>query len=505
MTVASWAWQVKLSAHLSTDLMVTLRERAEEEAIRVFSRNLKDLLLAAPAGARTTMGLDPDIRTGVKVAVVDATGKLLETVTIYPFQPNNDVRGAKLELQRMISAHGVELIAIGNGTASRETDSLVADLQADLPEPRPTKAMVSEAGASIYSASAVAAAEMPNIDVTLRGAVSIARRLQDPLAELVKIEPKSIGVGQYQHDVDQGRMARGLDAVVEDAVNAVGVELNTASAPLLARVSGVGPALAETIVAHRNTKGPFRRRRELLKVPRLGDRAFELCAGFLRIRNGDEPLDASAVHPEAYPVAARIVAACGRDIRALAEDGRPLEAIKPADFVDERFGLPTVRDIITELEKPGRDPRPAFKTATFADGVHKLDDLEVGMILEGTVSNVAAFGAFVDIGVHEDGLVHVSQLADRFVKDPSEVVKAGDVVKVRVLEVDVKRKRISLSMRSEAEKPAKRSRTKTQAREGGQDRQTPTKPARPNMPKQKPAASDSALALALSAALSRKT
>ncbi|MGI9501235.1 MAG: Tex family protein, partial [Geminicoccaceae bacterium] len=456
MSVVRWTWQVKLSIRLSTDLMVTLRERAEEEAIRVFSHNLKDLLLAAPAGARTTIGLDPGIRTGVKVAVVDGTGKLLETATIYPFQPRNDVKGAKLELLRLVSAHGVDLIAIGNGTASRETDDLVAEIQADLPDPKPTRVMVSEAGASVYSASAIAAAEMPDIDVTLRGAVSIARRLQDPLAELVKIEPNSIGVGQYQHDVDQKRLARGLDAVVEDAVNAVGVELNTASAPLLSRVSGVGPGLAETIVAHRNDEGPFKRRRDLKKVPRLGDRAFELCAGFLRIRDGDEPLDASAVHPEAYPVAARIVAACGRDMRALTEDGSPLKTIKPADFADGRFGLPTVRDIIAELEKPGRDPRPEFKTGTFAEGIHKLDDLETGMVLEGTVSNVAAFGAFVDIGVHQDGLVHVSHLADRFVKDPSEIVKAGDVVQVRVLEVDVKRKRISLSMRSEKESSDKR-------------------------------------------------
>ncbi len=505
MSVAKWTWQVKLSVHLSTDLMVTLRERAEEEAIRVFSRNLRDLLLAAPAGAKTTMGLDPGIRTGVKVAVVDATGKLLDTSTIYPFQPKNDVRGAKIELQRLILAHGVNLIAIGNGTASRETDSLAAGLLADLPEPRPTKVMVSEAGASVYSASAVAAAEMPDIDVSLRGAVSIARRLQDPLAELVKIEPKSIGVGQYQHDVDQGRLARGLDAVVEDAVNAVGVELNTASAPLLARVSGVGPALAETIVEHRNTTGPFRKRRELLKVPRLGARAFELSAGFLRIRDGDEPLDASAVHPEAYPVAARIVAACGCDMRALSKDGSPLKAIKPAEFADERFGLPTVRDIITELEKPGRDPRPAFKTAAFAEGIHKLDDLEVGMVLEGTVSNVAAFGAFVDIGVHQDGLVHVSQLADRFVKDPSEIVKTGDVVKVRVLEVDVKRKRISLSMRAEVEKPAEREKGKPSSKGNAQSQQRSNKHARPKTPKQKPNEPDSALALALSAALSRKT
>ncbi|MGI9437009.1 MAG: Tex family protein, partial [Geminicoccaceae bacterium] len=505
MTVAKWAWQVKLSVRLSTDLMVTLRERAEDEAIRVFSRNLKDLLLAAPAGARTTIGLDPGIRTGVKVAVVDGTGKLLETATIYPFQPKNDVKGAKLELLRLVSTHGADLIAIGNGTASRETDDLVAELQADLQGPKPTRVMVSEAGASVYSASAIAAAEMPDIDVTLRGAVSIARRLQDPLAELVKIEPNSIGVGQYQHDVDQKRLARGLDAVVEDAVNAVGVELNTASAPLLSRVSGVGPGLAETIVAHRNSEGPFKRRRDLKKVPRLGDRAFELCAGFLRIRDGDEPLDASAVHPEAYPVAARIVAACGRDIRALAEDGSQLKAIKPADFADERFGLPTVRDILAELEKPGRDPRPEFKTATFAEGIHRLDDLEPGMVLEGTVSNVAAFGAFVDIGVHQDGLVHVSQLADRFVKDPGEVVKAGDVVQVRVLEVDAKRKRISLSMRSEMEKSDKPDAAKVPVKEGGRSQKKAPKRGQPKTPKQKPAVTDGPLALALSAALSRKT
>lgn len=510
MTVARWAWQVKLSVHLSTDLMVMLRERAEEEAIRVFSRNLKDLLLAAPAGASATIGLDPGIRTGVKVAVVDDTGKLLETATIYPFQPKNDAKGAKLELQRLIAAHGVNLIAIGNGTASRETDQLVGELLGDLPEPKPTKVMVSEAGASVYSASASAAAEMPDIDVTLRGAVSIARRLQDPLAELVKIEPKSIGVGQYQHDVDQGRLARGLDAVVEDAVNAVGVELNTASAPLLSRVSGVGPALAESIVAHRNEQGPFKRRQDLKKVPRLGDRAFELSAGFLRIRDGDEALDGSSVHPEAYPVAARIVAACGRDVRALAQDGSPLRAVSPADFVDERFGLPTVRDIIAELEKPGRDPRPAFKTATFADGVHKLEDLEAGMMLEGTISNVAAFGAFVDIGVHQDGLVHISQIADRFVKDPGEIVKAGDVVKVRVLEVDVKRKRISLSMRSDAEKPkAERtpqppSRPVKKNRPASSDRQQHQRKKAQNREVQKPVAADGALALALSAALSKK-
>ena len=447
--VAAWTWRVKLSLRLVLDLMGDLRERAEEEAIRVFARNLKDLLLAAPAGSRPTMGLDPGIRTGVKVAVVDGTGKLLATTTIYPFQPRNDVAGAHAELTKLIFQHRVELIAIGNGTASRETERFVADLLAKLPAPKPTKVIVSEAGASVYSASALAASEFPDLDVSLRGAVSIARRLQDPLAELVKIEPKSIGVGQYQHDVDQFRLAKALDAVVEDAVNAVGVDLNMASVPLLARVSGLGPTLAEAIVAYRNANGAFRSRMDLLKVPRLGQRTFEQCAGFLRIRDGDEPLDASAVHPEAYDVARRIVAACGRDVRSLMGDSATLRALDPRQFTDERFGLPTVKDIIAELEKPGRDPRPAFRTATFAEGVEEVKDLRPGMVLEGTVTNVAAFGAFVDIGVHQDGLVHVSQLADRFVKDPHDVVKAGDIVKVRVLEVDLKRNRISLTMRKD--------------------------------------------------------
>jgi len=499
MDVVRAAWRTKLAPHLSTELLALLRERAEQEAIRVFARNLKDLLLAAPAGAKPTMGLDPGVRTGVKVAVVDATGKLLETATVYPFQPRNDAAGAARALARLVQAHGVELIAIGNGTASRETDRLVAAMLADLPAPKPVKVMVSEAGASVYSASAIAAAEMPDIDVVLRGAVSIARRLQDPLAELVKIEPKSIGVGQYQHDVDQSRLARGLDAVVEDAVNAVGVELNTASASLLARVSGVGPALADAIVLHRNTSGPFRRRDELKKVARLGERAFVLCAGFLRIRDGDERLDGSAVHPEAYPLARRIVAACGRDLRTLASDGSVLKALEPADFVDERFGLPTVRDILAELEKPARDPRPAFRTASFAQGVERLEDLKPGMKLEGIVSNVAAFGAFVDVGVHEDGLVHVSQLADRFVKDPSEIVKAGDVVEVQVLEVDLKRKRISLTMRSQ-DAPA---RTRPA-------RNTPPKRAARPKPAPKPVAKpepvpDGPMAAALAAAFARKT
>lgn len=446
---AAWAWRVKIRTSLTLDLMAEMRDRAEEEAIRVFARNLKDLLLAAPAGGKATMGLDPGIRTGVKVAVIDATGKVLATDTVYPFQPRNDLRGAQAALAQMIARHKVQLIAIGNGTASRETEKMVADLLSVLPgSEKPVKVIVSEAGASVYSASELAAREFPDLDVSLRGAVSIARRLQDPLAELVKIEPKSIGVGQYQHDVDQHRLGRSLEAVVEDAVNAVGVDLNTASAPLLARVSGVGASLADAIVSHRDANGPFRTRRELLKVARLGPKAFEQAAGFLRITGGAEPLDASSVHPEAYDVARRIVAACGRDIRSLMGDAAALKSVDPRAFVDDRFGLPTVRDILAELEKPGRDPRPSFRTATFTDGVNEISDLRPGMLLEGTVTNVAAFGAFVDIGVHQDGLVHVSQLADRFVKDPHEVVKAGDVVKVRVVEVDVPRKRIGLTMKS---------------------------------------------------------
>ena len=474
---AAWTWRVKLRTQLTLDLMAELREAAEAEAIRVFARNLKDLLLAAPAGGRATMGLDPGIRTGVKVAVVDGTGKVVATDTVYPFPPKSDLRGAQVALARLIAAHGVQLIAIGNGTASRETEKLVADMLAVLPGDKPLKVVVNEAGASVYSASELAAREFPQLDVSLRGAVSIARRLQDPLAELVKIEPKSIGVGQYQHDVDQHRLGRALDAVVEDAVNAVGVDLNTASAPLLARVSGVGPGLAEQIVAHRDANGPFATRRQLLDVPRLGPRAFEQAAGFLRITGGREPLDASSVHPEAYDVARRIVAACGRDIRALMGDAAALQKVDPRAFVNDRFGLPTVRDILGELEKPGRDPRPGFRTASFAEGVEQISDLRAGMLLEGTVTNVAAFGAFVDIGVHQDGLVHVSQLADRFVKDPHEVVKAGDVVKVRVVEVDVPRKRIALSMRrdpgparDEAPRPAARDRA---------DRNAPPPPRAP--------------------------
>ncbi|WP_431300366.1 Tex family protein [Tabrizicola sp. BL-A-41-H6] len=445
---ASWAWRVKLRTSLTLDLMAEMRERAEAEAIRVFARNLKDLLLAAPAGGKATMGLDPGIRTGVKVAVVDPTGKVLETDTVYPFQPKNDLRGAQVTLARLIAKHGVKLISIGNGTASRETEKMVADILAVLPGEKPVKVIVSEAGASVYSASELAAKEFPGLDVSLRGAVSIARRLQDPLAELVKIEPKAIGVGQYQHDVDQHRLGKSLEAVVEDAVNAVGVDLNTASAPLLARVSGVGPGLAEAIVAHRDANGPFASRKELLKVSRLGPKVFEQAAGFLRVTGGKEPLDASSVHPEAYDLARRIVAACGRDLRSVMADPSVLRGVEPREFVDERFGLPTVKDILAELEKPGRDPRPSFKTATFADGVNDIKDLKPGMLLEGTVTNVAAFGAFVDVGVHQDGLVHVSQLADSFVKDPHAVVKAGDVVKVRVVEVDVARKRIGLTMKS---------------------------------------------------------
>ncbi|MGF0537065.1 Tex family protein [Agrobacterium sp. ES01] len=459
MDVAGWTWRVKLSMSLSLDLMRDLRERAEEEAIHVFARNLKDLLLAAPAGSRATMGLDPGIRTGVKVAVVDGTGKVLDTTTVYPFPPRNDVRGTQSELASLIRKHNIELIAIGNGTGSRETEKLVADMLAQMPAtgPKPTKVIVSEAGASVYSASELAAREFPGLDVSLRGAVSIARRLQDPLAELVKIEPKAIGVGQYQHDVDQSKLGRSLDAVVEDAVNAVGVDLNTASAPLLARVSGLSASIAEAIVGHRDQSGAFASRKDLMSVPRLGARTFEQCAGFLRITNGKEPLDSSSVHPEAYGVAKKIVAACGRDLRSLMGDSAALKQVDPRQFIDEKFGLPTVKDIIAELEKPGRDPRPSFKTATFADGIDEITDLKPGMLLEGTVTNVAAFGAFVDIGVHQDGLVHVSQLADRFVKDPHEVVKAGDVVKVRVVEVDVKRKRIGLTMRKDGGEEAPQS------------------------------------------------
>ncbi|MBL8258401.1 MAG: RNA-binding transcriptional accessory protein [Candidatus Competibacteraceae bacterium] len=453
---ARWAWKLKLLPHLDTELKQRLREAAEEEAIRVFARNLRDLLLAAPAGARPTLGLDPGLRTGVKVAVVDVTGKLVETATIYPHAPRNQWDESLHVLAELCRRHRVELLSIGNGTASRETDRLASDLIKRHPELKLHKLVVSEAGASVYSASELAAREFPEVDVSLRGAVSIARRLQDPLAELVKIDPKAIGVGQYQHDVGQSRLARALDAVVEDCVNAVGVDVNTASAPLLARVAGLNAALARNIVDFRDANGAFRRREHLLKVPRLGDRTFEQAAGFLRISDGDNPLDRSAVHPEAYPVVERILAASGRGLHEVLGNATFLKTVEPAHFTDPRFGLPTVRDILLELEKPGRDPRPAFETAAFKDGVETLADLRPGMILEGVVTNVANFGAFVDIGVHQDGLVHVSALADRFVKDPREVVKVGQVVKARVLEVDLKRRRIALSLRlsEPATKPA---------------------------------------------------
>jgi uncharacterized protein len=449
-TTVKLAWRVRLMVSAAVDARVRLRQRAEEDAVAVFATNLKDLLLAAPAGTRTTLGLDPGFRTGVKVAVVDDTGKVVDTCAIFPHQPQQKWDTAKATLAALVARHGVQLIAVGNGTASRETDALAAELIADIRASgaqAPVKAMVSEAGASVYSASAYAAHELPSLDVTLRGAVSIARRLQDPLAELVKIDPKSIGVGQYQHDVSPGTLARSLNAVVEDAVNAVGVDLNTASVPLLARVSGVTDSLAEAIVAHRETTGPFRNRKALLKVPRLGPKAFEQCAGFLRITDGEDPLDRSGVHPEAYPVVRRILDRSGVTLAELIGDERSLRSLRPADFADDRFGIPTVTDILAELEKPGRDPRPAFSTASFAAGVEKVADLKAGMILEGVVTNVAAFGAFVDVGVHQDGLVHVSAMSDRYVSDPHEVVRSGQVVRVKVVEVDLDRQRIALTLR----------------------------------------------------------
>ena len=441
------AWRARLQLNLSMELITAAREKAEAEAIAVFGDNLKDLLLAAPAGPRSVLGLDPGLRTGVKVAVVDATGKLVATDTIYPHEPRKQWDASLATLKRLCAEHKVELIAIGNGTASRETDKLAGEVIAKHPELKLTKVVVSEAGASVYSASELAAREFPNLDVSIRGAVSIARRLQDPLAELVKIEPKAIGVGQYQHDVNPYALARSLDAKVEDCVNAVGVHVNTASAPLLARVSGLSSTVADNIVAYRDQHGAFKSRRELLKVPRLGDKTFEQCAGFLRIADGDQPLDASSVHPEAYPVVERIIKACGKPIATLIGDGATLRSLELVQFTDERFGLPTVRDIVKELEKPGRDPRPEFKAARFADGIEKMSDLQPGMVLEGVVTNVAAFGAFVDIGVHQDGLVHISALAEKFVKDPRSVVKVGDVVKVKVMDVDVPRKRIALTCR----------------------------------------------------------
>jgi uncharacterized protein len=447
LDTARWTWRVKSFMYIETELMGLLREKAESDAIHVFARNLKDLLLAAPAGPRATMGLDPGLRTGVKVAVVDATGKVVDTSTIYPHAPRNDWDGSLHALARLAAKHNVSLISIGNGTASRETDKLAQDLIKLQPELKLTKIVVSEAGASVYSASEFASRELPELDVSLRGAVSIARRLQDPLAELVKIDPKSIGVGQYQHDVSQTQLARQLDAVVEDCVNAVGVDVNTASAPLLARVSGLSSSVAQSIVSYRDQKGAFASRAALKKVPRLGDKTFEQAAGFLRVMGGENPLDASAVHPESYPVVEKILADIQRDIKTVIGDATLVKRLNPARYADDKFGVPTVSDILKELEKPGRDPRPEFTTATFKEGVEEISDLRPDMILEGVVTNVAAFGAFVDIGVHQDGLVHISALSNTFVKDPHTVVKAGQVVKVKVLEVDPKRKRIALTMR----------------------------------------------------------
>ncbi|MFE0490938.1 Tex family protein [Streptomyces griseoaurantiacus] len=449
-----WAWRTRILVHLGIDLRLRLRTTAEDEAVRVFAANLRDLLLAAPAGTRATLGLDPGFRTGVKVAVVDATGKVVATDVIHPHVPANRWDEALAKLARLAKEHAVELIAIGNGTASRETDKLAGELIAKHPELKLTKVMVSEAGASVYSASAFASQELPDMDVSLRGAVSIARRLQDPLAELVKIDPKSIGVGQYQHDLSEVKLSRSLDAVVEDCVNGVGVDVNTASAPLLARVSGITSGLAENIVTHRDTNGPFTSRAQLKKVARLGPKAYEQCAGFLRIRGGEDPLDSSSVHPEAYPVVRRMVKTAGSEVAALIGNTGVLRSLRPQDFVDDTFGLPTVSDILRELEKPGRDPRPAFKTAVFRDGVEKISDLTPGMVLEGVVTNVAAFGAFVDVGVHQDGLVHVSAMSKTFVKDPRDVVKPGDIVKVKVLDVDIPRKRISLTLRLDDEAAA---------------------------------------------------
>ncbi len=468
--VISWAWRIKVSMHMETELMGAMKERAEIEAIEVFATNLKDLLMAAPAGPRATLGLDPGLRTGSKIAVVDSTGKVLATDTIYPHPPQNQYDKAAQVVASLVAKHNVDLIAIGNGTASRETDSFVADLikRNNL---KVQKIMVSEAGASVYSASELAAKEFPNLDVSLRGAVSIARRLQDPLAELVKIDPKSIGVGQYQHDVSQSMLAKRLDAVVEDCVNAVGVDVNTASPALLTRVAGLSSTIAQNIVDYRDENGRFEARTTLKKVARLGPKAFEQCAGFLRIMDGKNPLDASSVHPEAYPVVKAIAEKNRKDVKSLIGDTDFLRNLHAVDYTNENFGVPTVTDIIKELDKPGRDPRPEFKTATFADGVNKVSDLEPGMVLEGVVSNVANFGAFVDIGVHQDGLVHISALTDRFVSDPREVVKAGDIVKVKVMEVDVQRKRIALSMRLNDE-PGQDNRPQRSSAPRGQQRQS---------------------------------
>ena len=481
-----WTWKFKLAVHLELEIENKLREQAETEAIRVFGTNLHDLLLAAPAGQRVTMGLDPGIRTGVKVAVVDGTGRLLDYATVYPHEPRQDWEGSLKTLGALCAKHKVQLISIGNGTASRETDRLAADLIKRHPDLGLTKIVVSEAGASVYSASELAAKEFPELDVSIRGAVSIARRLQDPLAELVRIEPKAIGVGQYQHDVSQLQLARKLDAVVEDCVNAVGADVNTASAPLLARISGLSESIAKNIVAFRDENGPFNDRRQILKVPRVGDRTFQQAAGFLRIMNGVNPLDASAVHPEAYPVVERIVVKTGVPVTELVGKSAVLRTLKPEDFADTQFGVPTVKDILLELEKPGRDPRPEFKTATFKDGVEQMNDLQPGMLLEGVVTNVANFGAFVDIGVHQDGLVHVSQLADRFVKDPREVVKAGQIVKVKVVDVDLKRKRIGLTMKLQEPVPAGQKPQGADSRDRGP--RPPQRPQGNRAPEPRPAA-----------------
>ncbi|MGY3621097.1 Tex family protein [Bradyrhizobium sp. USDA 10063] len=472
-----WAWRTKIQVHLNIDLRMRLWTAAETEGVRVFASNLRDLLLAAPAGARVTMGLDPGYRTGVKVAVVDATGKVLATTAVYPHEPQRQWDEALAILGKLAIQHRVDLIAIGNGTASRETDKLATELVKRLPDLKMTKIVVSEAGASVYSASAYASEELPGLDVTMRGAVSIARRLQDPLAELVKIDPKAIGVGQYQHDLGESKLARSLDAVVEDCVNAVGVDVNTASVPLLSRVSGIGPGLAQSIVQHRDSNGLFKSRKALKEVPRLGPKAFEQCAGFLRINDGEDPLDASGVHPEAYPVVRRILAASKSDIKALIGNSEIVRQLKPQSFVDETFGLPTVTDILRELEKPGRDPRPAFKAAVFKEGVEEIKHLKVGMILEGTVTNVAAFGAFVDIGVHQDGLVHISAMSKNFIKDPREVVKPGDIVKVKVMEVEVARKRIGLTLRLDDETGKKDS--KGSSRDSSRGPMTSSAPRKP--------------------------
>lgn len=495
--VISWTWRIKVLMHLETELMSTLRERAEDEAINVFARNLHDLLMAAPAGMRATMGLDPGLRTGVKVAVVDATGKLVATDTIYPH--TGQAAKAAVVLAALCEKHQVELVAIGNGTASRETERFWLDVLKQYPHLKAQKVIVSEAGASVYSASELAAQEFPSLDVSLRGAVSIARRLQDPLSELVKIDPKSIGVGQYQHDVSQNQLAKKLDAVVEDCVNAVGVDLNTASVPLLTRVAGLTRMMAQNIVDWRDQNGQFQNRQQLLKVSRLGPKAFEQCAGFLRINHGDNPLDASTVHPEAYPIVERILAVTHKALRDLMGDDSALRNLKAVDFTDERFGVPTVTDIIKELEKPGRDPRPEFKTAQFADGVETLNDLQPGMVLEGAVTNVTNFGAFVDIGVHQDGLVHISSLADKFVEDPHKVVKTGDIVKVKVMEVDLARKRIALSMRLD-EQPGESQPRKAQ---GNDTRQRPQQQPRQRQ-REASTSGNSAMSDALAAAFGKK-